>query len=197
MIYIGFGIFGFLLIHLTDPISLKKLPALKPALWLIGIGFLAFATIMVCLSPAKFTLPVFFTWFGWILLFIAFALLIFSLFISLPFRKTYLKTGVSNELITTGIYAIVRHPGIPSFVLLMISLVLISKSDLLLIVAPVFIAVDIILVIIQDKYYFVRMFSGYPEYCQQTPMLIPNKKSISSFFSYLKQGKILKETKGV
>jgi protein-S-isoprenylcysteine O-methyltransferase Ste14 len=117
------------------------------------------------------------------------SLLIHSLFISLPFRKTYVDTGVGDKLVKTGLYALVRHPGILWFPLFMLSLIPISRSSLLLIAAPTFIALDIVLVVIQDRLIFGRMFHGYDSYRRETPMLLPNRRSFGAFLRSLRQVK--------
>ena len=190
MIYMAIGCLGFLLIHLFDIVSLKKLPGVKPFTWTFGSSLLVYALVMTCLHPRKLSLPLWSTWLGWTLLIISLLLLIYSLFVNLPFRKTYIATGVSDKLIRTRLYALVRHPGVHWFVLLMLSLVLVSKSSLLLIAAPTFILLDIALVVIQDKFFFSRMFSGYSSYRRETPMLMPNRQSINAFINSLKQARV-------
>ncbi len=180
MSYIALGSFGFLVIHFCDIISIKRVPAAKPLAWALGGGLLVYSLIGLCLSPAKLPLPFWATWLGWALLSISSLLLIYSLFISLPFVKTYVATGVGDELVKTGLYALVRHPGVHWFIIVMLSLFLISGSRLLLIVSPIWISLDILLVYIQDRFFFTRMFNGYERYKQETPMLIPNKESINA-----------------
>jgi len=187
MIYIALGSLGFLIIHIFDIVSLKRIPAAKPVTWIAGSGLLAYSVIMACLTPDKLSLPIWSTWLGWALLSISFFLLIYSLFINLPFRKTYVATGVGDKLVTTGLYALVRHPGVHWLILVMLSLVLVSKSSLMLIASPIWILLDILLVAIQDRFFFGRMFEGYNTYRRQTPMLVPNRRSISAFISSLKQ----------
>jgi len=187
MNYIALGSLGFLVIHLFDIVSLKRIPAAKPVTWITGSGLLAYSVIMVCFTPDKLPLPIWSTWLGWALLSISFFLLIYSLFINLPFRKTYVATGVGDKLITTGLYALVRHPGVPWLILVMLSLILVSRSSLLLIASPIWILLDILLVAIQDKFFFGRMFEGYDTYRRETPMLVPNRRSISVFINSLKQ----------
>ena len=181
MIYIILGSLGFLVIHLLDIVSLKRIPVAKPVTWIVGSGLLAYSVIMVCFVPDKLPLPIWSTWLGWALLSISIFLLIYSLFINLPFRKTYVTTGVGDKLITTGLYALVRHPWVHCFILFLLSLVLVSRSSLLLIASPIWILLCILLVVIQDKFLFGRMFDGYDTYRQQAPMLLPNRKSISAF----------------
>lgn len=187
MIYITVGCLGFLVIHLFDIVSLRRLPGAKPVTWILGSGLLVYALVMVSLQSNKLPLPTWSTWLGWALLSISFLLLMYSLFINLPFRKTYIATGIGDRLITTGLYALVRHPGVHWFILVLLSLILVSRSSLLLIAAPIFIVLDIVLVILQDKFFFSRMFNGYDSYRQETPMLVPSRQSINAFINSLKQ----------
>jgi protein-S-isoprenylcysteine O-methyltransferase Ste14 len=189
VIYIAIGTIGFIVIHLFDIVSLKRIPGAKLFTWVLGSGLLAYALTMVCLQSDKLPLPVWSTWLGWVLLSISLFLLIYSLFINLPFRKTYVTTGVGNKLITTGLYALVRHPGVHWFILFVLSLILVSKSSLLLIAAPIWIFLDILLVLIEDKFVFTRIFDGYESYRKQTPMLLPNRKSISACVRTLNQAR--------
>ena len=188
MIYIALGIFGSIVIHLFDIVSLKKIPSgAKPCVWTVGSGLLVYSLIMLCLRSNALPLPEWTTWLGWGLLPIALFLLMHSLFINLPFRKTYIATGVGDKLVTTGLYAIVRHPWIHCFTLTLLSLVLVSKSSLLLIATPIWILLDILLVVVQDKFFFGRMFEGYDSYRRETPMLLPNRKSVNAFIKGLRQ----------
>jgi len=188
MLYIAIGCLGFVVIHLFDIVSLKRwAKGIKPATWVLGSGLLVYALVIACLRSDKLTLPVWSTWLGWVLLTISLLLLIYSLFINLPFRKTYITTGASDTLIRTGLYALVRHPGVIWFTLFMLSLTLVSKSSVLVIAAPIFILLDIVLVITQDKFVFTKMFDGYESYQQETPMLLPNRQSINAFINSLKQ----------
>ena len=187
MIYVAVGCLGFLLIHFLDIVSLKRLPIVKPFAWILGSGLLVYALAMGWLRSDKLALPLWPTWLGWLLLTLSLLLLVYSLFLNLPFRKTYIATGVGDKLITTGLYALVRHPGVHCFILLLLSLILVSKSSLLLIIAPIFILLDVLLTVVQDKFFFGRMFDGYDSYRQETPMLVPNRRSLNAFITSLKQ----------
>jgi protein-S-isoprenylcysteine O-methyltransferase Ste14 len=189
MLYIIIGVIGFVVVHLFDLVALRGIPRLKPIIWCIGSGLLIYSLVMICRYPVKIELPDWSVWLGWGVLTVSLFLLIHSLFISLPFRRTYVDTGVGDKLVRTGLYALVRHPGIMWFPLFMLSLIPISRSSLLLIAAPLFIALDIVLVVIQDKFIFGRMFHGYDSYRRETPMLLPNKKSFSAFLRSLRQVK--------
>jgi protein-S-isoprenylcysteine O-methyltransferase Ste14 len=180
MYYIVLGILGFALIHLFDIVSLKRLPLAKPATWFVGCVALIYAIVAVCVDSPKLPLPVWSVVLGWVLLLPGLGLQVHALFVSLPFGKTYLARGVGSQLVTTGLYGLVRHPGVYGFSLAMLSLVLISRSRLMLLAGLIWVLVDIILVVLQDKVFFGRMFPGYAAYCRQTPMLIPNWQTLSS-----------------
>ncbi len=189
MIYIVIGCLGFLIINLFDIVSLKGLPVAKPFTWILGSGLLVYALVMAWLQSDKLSLPLWPTWLGWIVLTLSLFPLIYSLFINLPFRKTYVASGVGDKLITTGLYALVRHPGVHWLSIILLSLILVSRSSLLLIAAPIFIFMDIVLVIVQDKFILDKMFADYDDYRQVTPMLVPTRHSINTFVNSLKQAR--------
>lgn len=181
MFYVALGCSGFLVVHLFDVISLKRLPAVKPVTWAAGSGLLVYALTWLSLNGEKLAMPAWTVWLGWWLFSFSFLLLIYALFVNLPFRKTYIDKGVGDQLVTTGLYALVRHPGVLWFSLALGSLLPISRSSGLLIAVPAFVLLDILLVMVQDRFFFVRMFPGYDSYRKTTPMLIPNRRSLRAF----------------
>ena len=187
MIYIGIGTLGFLVMNVFDLVSLKKIPfGLKPVLWTAGCALLIYSLVMLCLESNTLPINDSLTRVGWCLLGISLLMITLALFVNLPFRKTYVEAGAS-KLIKTGLYALVRHPGVYWVATFFFSLVLISKSYLMLMAAPLFVFLNTAFVVIEDKYYFVKMFDGYKEYQRETPMLIPNRRSIRAFINSLKK----------
>jgi protein-S-isoprenylcysteine O-methyltransferase Ste14 len=57
----------------------------------------------------------------------------------------------------------------------------------MLIAAPIWVLLDIALVAIQERFFFGRMFVDYDNYRRETPMFIPNRRSINAFINSLKQ----------
>ena len=191
MIYIAAGILGLIIIHIFDIVSSRKISSgVKPCVWIMGSGLLGYSIVMLCLESNILPLPLWATWLGWGLLTLSLFLLVYSLFINLPFHKTYIATGTGDKLVKSGFYALVRHPWIHCFTLVLVSLILVSKSSLLLIAAPIFILLGVLLVIVQDKFFFVRMFDGYRQYQQETPMLVPNRRSINAFIEGLRLDRV-------
>ncbi len=190
MNYTAIGVLGFLVAYLFDVFSLKRMPRAKQGAGIVAVGLIGYATLMVCLKSERLVLPAWLTWLGWALLSVAFSLLVYSLFINLPFRKTYVMSGVGDELIRTRTYALVRHPGVIWYALLLISLILVSQSKGLLIASPIWFLIDVLHVIIQDKFFFGKMFADYEDYRRETPMLIPNRKSITACLRTLRQPRV-------
>lgn len=188
MIYIFVGIIGFFITHFFDLVSIKKIPyGAKPLIWTAGFAILIFSLVKLCLDSSNLALPSWIIWIGCFLLAISLIMIIFALFINLPFRKTYISTGVGDELVKTGLYALARHPGIYWVTSFMFSLVFISESKLMLIAAPIYSIINIGLVILQDIYFFPKMFAGYNKYKKETPMLVPNRRSVVAFIESLKR----------
>ena len=179
--YILVGALGFPIFHLVDLAAIKRLAWAKPLAWSAGCGLIAWSAWMACLSPDKFNLPLWAVVSGWVLLAVSAAQLLHSLFINLPFYKTYLKVGVSDELVTDGLYGVVRHPGVYGLAAVLFSLVLISGSELMLLAALVWMAIDVVVIAVQDRFFLGRMFASYADYRLKTPMFIPTWRSLSAF----------------
>ena len=100
-----------------------------------------------------------------------------------------------QKLVTSGLYSLVRHPWLLFYALAMVSLLLIFQTSLLLVATATWIALDVLLVIIQDRYFFSRMFPGYAAYRSTTPMFIPSKTSWNAFISQIKNRAADKDAK--
>lgn len=187
MIYVALGATGFFLEQLFNVISLKKVPGAKIGIWTLSNVLIVCSLTKICLHPDKLSLPSWTSWPGWVIFCLSLSFLIYSLFINLPFRETYVARGVGSKLVTTGLYALARHPGVLFLALTLSSLILAFRSRLLLIAAPIWLLLDTVMVVIEDRYFFQRMFPEYIRYCQETPMLLPNKKSTRAFLNSLWQ----------
>ena len=187
MYYIVIGVCAIFVAILFDVFALRRIPRAKQSIGIVTFALFVYAIVMACFESEKLGLPTWLTWVGWPLLVVSLPLLLYSLFVNLPFRKTYIEAGVGNKLVRNRTYALVRHPGVIWLAFVLISLVLVSQSKILLIATPVWLAMDVLHVVIQDKFFFGKMFSDYEEYRRETPILIPNMKSIGAFLRTLKQ----------
>jgi protein-S-isoprenylcysteine O-methyltransferase Ste14 len=176
--FILLGCLAFVIAYFYDLAALKNIAYLKQAIGLTFTSLFGVSVPMVCLRAERLLLPSWLSWLGWPLLVLAALLLTYSIFLEIPFKQTYATDGVGEKLVKTGTYALVRHPGVLWFGLLLLALIAISRSRLLLIAAPVWFLMDVLYVWIQERFYFGKMFPGYEQYKQETPMLIPTRKSI-------------------
>jgi protein-S-isoprenylcysteine O-methyltransferase Ste14 len=187
MTFIFLGILGFVLFHLVDLAAIWRMPVIKPLLWCGGCLLVIYSSVRVSLSSPHFELPAWVVNLGWFIFVISLFQVFFSLFINLPFRKTYLETGAGDELITTGLYGLVRHPGVWGLGALLAALILVSHSRLMFVAAPVWLITDVLVVTVQDYLFFSRMFPGYKAYRVRTPMLIPHRHDLVDAFFRLGQ----------
>jgi len=178
MIYIVVGIIGFLFAYIFDWASLKQFWRLRPFAGIFTVTLIVYPTVMVCITPTKLDLPIFVLPLGIVILTIAAFLLIYSLFIEIPFRATSTERGSSNQLITSGTYALVRHPGALWLILFYLALTLLFPSVTIIVATIAWLIMDIIYVVFQDKFFFPRLFPEYKSYQKITPFLIPNRNSI-------------------
>ena len=186
MPYILLGCLAFVVLSLSDLAAIHDLPRVKQGIGLVTALLLTLAFLGASVRGPRFLLPAALSWAGWPLLVASFLLLVYSLFLEIPFRQTSLAAGVGDKLVTTGTYALARHPGVLWLGLFMLALLWVSRSRWLLIAAPLWLALDVLLVWVQDRFYFPRMFPGYAQYQYETPMLIPTWKSISACFATLR-----------
>ncbi|MEN8613722.1 methyltransferase [Dehalogenimonas sp. THU2] len=190
MNYILLGAAGFLLMHLLDFASMKGVLVIKPVLWLLGTGMLVVAAVMTAVTGPELPLPLWLAPMGWVLLFVSVYMMVYSLYVALPFGKTYVEPGSSGQLVTGGLYRLVRHPWLLFFALSMGGLTLASRSILALEAGIIWTVLSAGLVYLQDRWIFPRMFPGYTAYQKVTPMLVPTKNSLSAFLKGLKRNKL-------
>ncbi len=190
MTYIIIGIAAFLVFHLLDVASMKRHSCAKPVTWVAGGMAFIYAMVMASVSGDKINLPIGFVAVGWLLLAGGMVAVLYSLFINLPFKKTYIEPGIGDELVTGGLYSLVRHPGVYGLVMAMAGAALISRSQLMISAALVWTLTDVAVVTIQDYLFFGRMFPGYAEYRKTTPMLLPNRNTFIRLVNMLKPGSI-------
>jgi protein-S-isoprenylcysteine O-methyltransferase Ste14 len=173
------GAASFLIAFTFDIFAIKGVRGIKPIVVFLVVDLHAYAIYAACWGVSRFEAPGYISLFGWATLPIWGLLLLYSLAIEIPPGQTYARPGIGNRLITTGTYALARHPGVIWYTLALVSLLLASRSRVLLVAIPVWVVLDVLHVTVQDKFFFPRMFSEYKEYQKKTPMLIPTLASIS------------------
>lgn len=114
---------------------------------------------------------------------IFFVLLIYTLFFSLPFKDTYLDQNQANKVIRTGMYGLSRHIGVLWFILMYGCLALVFTNSTFTIFAIVACLMNLIYIVFQDNYTFIRLFDDYEDYKTEVSFLIPHPKAIKRVIS--------------
>lgn len=178
MRYIFYGLIAFGAAILFDLVSLKRVSYGKQAVEFFVVAVMIYSIAMLWRQGEKFASSFPTGLIGWPIFLIFASLFVYSVFIEVPFRATYVEPGHGEKLITTGTWALVRHPGVLWFTGGLFSLALISHSKMLLLAAPIWSFADVLYVSIQDKFFFQKFFRDYARYQRCTPMLVPTRESL-------------------
>ncbi len=191
---IAAGCAGFLILLLFDWADSRGMRRAKPAIMAAAAAVFTYAFIRTLSDLDRLAFPTALKAVGAVLSLPFFVLFVFSLFLEIPFRLTYAGKRGKREVVTTGTYALARHPGVIWFFFLHVCLVLMSGSRLLLAAVPFWTGMNVLLVFVEDRVFFPRTFgASYLEYRRLTPFLVPNpasvKRCIRTFSFSLPRGK--------
>ena len=181
MAYVSLGVLGFIVGYATEMVATNKLGPLKPAVWVVSFGLLVYAMVMVSLDTNRFFLPSWLTFAGWALLPLPSLLMLYTLVFELPFRRTFVGSPSSTDMVTTGTYALIRHPAVLWYLLILASVLLATRSIVLLVALPIWLAMDVVWVLLQERFSLARNFPDYAIYKHTTPLLVPNRRSVTAF----------------
>jgi protein-S-isoprenylcysteine O-methyltransferase Ste14 len=196
MAVVGLGLLGFLAGMGFDGAMWLRLPRLRRSLGILAGLALAGAHILAGLGPRDPALPAWALWAGWPIMAAAGFLLVYSLFIELPFQSTYVAPGGGARLLRTGTYALVRHPGVLWYAAFLLGLLLVSRSSLVLMAAPVWLAADVAWVLFQERTVLPQAFPEYDDYQRETPMLLPSWRSLRACMQTLGRPQVWAEKGG-
>lgn len=166
----GFGLF-FLSDYNDWRLGRKGLKLCFP----LGVLLLALGTVL----EARQGTPLVHGWLRGLLFALGalfFLLEIYTLFFALPVGASYASPGEGRPACTTGVYALCRHPGVLWFAGLYGCLAL--AAGLPLWEAAALSALNVGLVVFEDRCVFPARLEGYGAYQAATPFLVPNRASI-------------------
>ncbi len=191
MAYLSLGILGFLVGYSTELAALSRGRFLKPAVWIVAFGLLISAMVMVSLDSNRVFFPHWLTLVGWAFLPITSLMMLYTLVLELPFHRTFVGSPSSNDLVTTGTFALVRHPTVIWYALILLSALLATRSFALLVAMPIWIAMDVVWVLLQERSSLARSFPQYSTYANVTPFLIPTRRSLTNFRNSFRHFRIM------
>ncbi len=184
MIYFGLGIVGFGLLLIFDIFSLNEKSVVKYLFAILGFGLIIGSTILLLTLKSNIQFPSFLRIVSLIGAVFFLALLIYSVFIEVG-KNTYQYKNES-KLVTTGTYALSRHPGVLWFLLVYMLAAVSFQNHYILVAGLIWTGINIIYVVIQERFIFTKLFKHYGKYVETTPMLLPSRDSIEKCITTLK-----------
>lgn len=178
MIFVLVGAAAFPLLSCADAFVLRRSAAGKTAAFCLAAA-LAVCGIVGCIVVSPFLeIPMALRIAGGALGVASLALVTLALLVAVPSLRLYAGSDREQRLITSGLYAMSRHPGVPALGAFLVSLVLLTGSRMLAIATPVWIVLDVGHVIWQERFYLLRVYGeDYRRYQAEVPMLLPTASS--------------------
>lgn len=173
------GILGFISLFVFDLLSFYNKKKSKYVFMLIGVGALVIGSTLLALAESTFSMHIMMRILFAVMAVFFFCLLVYSVAIEVG-KNTYQYHHIP-KLVTSGTYALSRHPGVLWLFFFYVSLGFALTSYALLLGALVFTLVNTSYVYVQEKFIFIHIFEEYPNYQQQTPFILPTYKSIKAF----------------
>ena len=177
MLNLAVGSIAFTLFFLYDLWQIKCLPSVFRICFVLGCLMLTYATAgLVLITPVSpyfsairlvFLIPAA----------IFLLLTIYALFFTLPSKKTYSDQN-DRPVTDSGVYALCRHPGVIFLSLFYLFLLLSFCKVELLYCFVIWTLQDIVLVFVEDRFIFPKLFNGYEDYKTRVPFLIPTIDSL-------------------
>jgi len=188
--FIALGCIAFLFFCLFDLHKLYFVHRIFHGTFFLGLLLVIAATAGILIQgEAAFRLSPFLRVLCGVMMLGGFAWQFYALFWALPFQATYLHGELQSLVITSGAFALCRHPGVLGFSVLYFFLWLFSGVHLILLAGVLWTLLDVLHVYIQDRWLFPRSFPGYGAYRLYTPFLLPNAASLKLCIDTFREGR--------
>ncbi len=163
--------------YLYDVADVHNYAIIKRILGPVVAGLFTFSTIMLCINSPSFSMPLAVSLAAWLFSGLFALLFLYSAFIeTAPVQQV--QGNKKRVLVTSGTYALSRHPTAIWSILAISFLTIASRSIYLLLSLPLWIIMELLWIWLQDRFFLPAIFPGYQSYRNRTPMLIPTKKSL-------------------
>ena len=179
---VWFNVIGYLWGILHDIAARRGTPRVKPFFMGAMVAGHATAVYRLLRYTPRLGVPGVLRAFAVVLAPLSWAAMFYSIFVEIPLRKAWIDQGHTDQLVTTGTYALARHPGVIWFTFALIFTALATRSKRLLLASPVMVAGDVGHVAFQDRYVLPEVFGdAYERYQRTTPFLVPTPRSVRRF----------------
>ncbi len=189
MIYIGLGIIGFAMLFVADYCGVKDKGFLKYLSAFSGTFLITSASVIILTRGYNYNLLISYRLIALVFMLLSFLLMIYSVVIEVS------KNNSEKKLVTTGTYALTRHPGVLWFLLYYVLGSFVFADYMILIAGIVWTVMNIIYVVLQERIIFNKIFADYEEYKKTTPMIIPTISSIQKCLKTINGGEHEKLTR--
>lgn len=186
MQYILLGCLAIAFMGVFDWAMMQGHTQIRPFSFLFAVVSFSIGLNGVVSTPRESVFSAWLTALGWIGLVLFALLLIYSIFIEIPLKSTYLQSATVQPLVSSGTYALVRHPGLLWFAGFAVSLWVVHPARIALLAGVTWMAANILLIVLEDHYFFPRTIPGYSQYKENTPFIWPNRASLLRCLSTLK-----------
>jgi len=183
---VWFSLIGYLWGILHDIAARRGTPRVKPFFMAAMVAGHATAVYRLLRFTPRLGIPRALRVFAIVLAPLSWAAMFYSIFVEIPLRKAWIEQGHTDQLVTTGTYALARHPGVIWFTFALLFTALATRSKRLLLASPLMVAGDVGHVAFQDRYVLPEVFGdAYERYQRTTPFLVPTPRSIRRFVETL------------
>ncbi len=103
-------------------------------------------------------------------------LLLWSVFLEIGIARK--RLGLRPfDVVTSGTYSLCRHPGFWWLAILVSAVGAVKGFEAYFLPVSMMVFLDLLLVLLQDRYTFPKVFPAYDDYKKSVPFLIPLKRS--------------------
>lgn len=183
MVYLLLGVLGFIFLLVFDICSLCEKSVIKYFFGISGFLLIVFSSGFLLTINANITFSFSFRIISLGIAILSLLLLIYSVFIEVG-KNTYQYKN-ENKLITTGTYALSRHPGVLWLLFVYLFGAIYFQNYYILYAGLIWTGINIIYVVIQEKFIFTKLFDNYGSYIETTPMIFPSLDSLEKCITTL------------
>lgn len=173
MEFVILGVVGFAMLFGSDLCGVRNNCIGRNFLAFFGVLFLFGSSIYILIIGQTIELSIATRIVSGFLTIVFLFLLVYS--VGIEVNK---KRDEKDKLLTTGTYALTRHPGVIWFLLYYVFGALMFANMTILIAGIIWSFVNVIYVLLQEKVIFNKIFDNYDMYIKTTPMLFPTVKSV-------------------
>ena len=182
MLYVLIGASSYAVLALGELASAKRLPNLGRLLTGVGSVELLGALVQLLRTSQRVVVSLYVAIPFYVLSAFWFFLLVYSLFVEIPLRAAYLDASKGLVPVTTGTYALSRHPGVLWWGLFLLSLFVATGRVWLAAAALLWSLANAGYSGIQERLnYRTRFGENYPlyvQYAESVPMVLPTPKTV-------------------